>query len=215
MDFILSVEGIQCCSLSCIHNFIETIPLEKLGINQQILTQILSLVFNAEPISKQLMEESTNTLRALITRMPALNLTADQLEVLCSRCQTIGSLSVKMNVINLMSILAQRSTDLQFIEKITVLLMAGLQTESDLVLKAELFDALIDIHSEDNKTDSLLIKLDLINRLKQLAVLFKNEVSPGILFNFMLSSALHQIYGKFFKLEKKVMKTSFYWVIIF
>jgi len=117
-------------------------------------------------------------MRAIITQYTDINLTGDELEKLCVVCHNKNaSNTVKINVIKLMSVLAERSTDLVLIEKISLLLITALQNESDLVIRAEIFDAIIDIFSEDFKTDEIAKRIDLINKLKERALVFKKEVS--------------------------------------
>lgn len=165
---------VQMSSLACIHNLVLSLPNDKIGINIEVWNQICAIVFSN--CDSNLIEEATNTMRAMISINKDIILSDEELEKLCLLCNSsTASIAIKVNVIKIMGHLAERSTDLQFIEKVSCLLLEGLKNESNLVLKAEIFDAIIDIFSEDNKTDAVLKKLDL-NKLKEFAKIFKKEV---------------------------------------
>ncbi len=181
---IYSIESVKQCSLTCIHNLVLCVPNEKLGINELIWNRIYSIAFYSNEYN--LIEESTNTMRAIITRYSDISLSSDELEKLCLICHNKNaSNNLKINVIKLMSLLAERSVDLEFIEKISSLLITALQNEVDLVIRAELLDAFIDIFSEDYKTDTILKKTDLIKKLKECALSFKKEVS-FLIYKFLI-----------------------------
>lgn len=172
-----SVESVVICGLSVIHNMVECLSPDRTAIDDSLWSHIRALAFSGETVGRQVMEATTNTMRAILSREPAPGLTGAELDALCLSCRTLDSIAVKVNVINMMSVMAQRSADMEFVEHVSQLLMAGLQNETDLVVRAELLDALIDIHSADHKTDAVLAKLNLIERMKEFAIGFKREVS--------------------------------------
>ncbi|CAG2111360.1 unnamed protein product, partial [Medioppia subpectinata] len=182
-EIVNCIESIQLCSLTCVHNLVACISPQTLTIGDQLWKNIYHMVFDGSTGGQLLVEEATNTIRALIARHPTLTLTGDELDRLCAHCQTVaaaapgvGSIAVKINVINVLSVCGQRSPDPAFVERVAALLLTGVESERDLTVRAELFDALIDVFSEDHKTDSIAVKLDLIKRMKAAAVLFRKEV---------------------------------------
>lgn len=165
---------LQRRALICIHNFVLSFP-KKLSLNNEILKKICDLIFESN--EQSLFEDGTESLRAIISKSDLL-INCDQLERLFNICNQQGfSSRIKINVVKIMGILAERSNDMQFIEKVIVLFMNTLNSEIDLNLRAEIFDSLIDVLSEDEKTDSIIKKLLIINQLKELEKKFKKEVN--------------------------------------
>ncbi|CAG2172249.1 unnamed protein product [Oppiella nova] len=177
-EIVNCIQSIQLCALICVHNLVDCISPAKLPISEQLWKYIYNTVFDNNPgaDTDPLVEEATNTIRALIARTPGVAISADDLQKLCIYCQKSGSVGVKCNVINVMSVCGQRSQDMEFVERVAGMLLQGLESERDLRLRAELLDALIDIFSEDLRTDAVALRLDLINRMKGPAVLFRKEV---------------------------------------
>ncbi|CAG2100409.1 unnamed protein product [Medioppia subpectinata] len=185
-EIVNCIESIQLCSLTCVHNLVACISPQTLSIGDQLWKNIYHMVFDGSTGGQPLVEEATNTIRALIARHPTLTLTGDELDRLCAHCQTVaaaapgvGSITVKINVINVLSVCGQRSPDPAFVERVAALLLTGVESERDLTVRAELFDALIDVFSEDQKTDSIAVKLELIKRMKAAAVLFRKEANKA------------------------------------
>ncbi|XP_054164514.1 HEAT repeat-containing protein 3-like [Oppia nitens] len=199
-EIVECIQTIQLCSMTCLHNLVDCMSKQFSRtslLNEQIWRYIYSIVFgdnnthqNDIPVhqqcNQQLLEESVNTMRALVAGNQQLSLSVSDLDKLWANCLrlqqwTTGdgcSMAYKINVINLMSLCGQRSEDIGFIERLTELLLSGLVSAAgDLVVRAELIDALIDMHSEDHKTDPVLIKLNLISRLKSAALVFRKEVN--------------------------------------
>lgn len=116
-------------------------------------------------------------MRSILVRFSEIDLSASDIQNLLSVCNKPDvPTGVKINVIQIMGILGKRTNDLNFIQTISVMLLVGAHEDVDVILKAEILDALIDIFSIDDKTDEIAIKLALIPKLKELSKVFCKEV---------------------------------------
>lgn len=112
------------------------------------------------------------------------------LESLCTFAQqnaAIISSYTKVNIVRVMASVASgtilRSGNAptesvaQFVEQISNLLLNGFRADTDLVLRAEILDSLIDIYSDDNQlTMQLFKRMNLLATLKEFAGQYRREV---------------------------------------
>ncbi|KAI1292841.1 HEAT repeat-containing protein 3 [Halotydeus destructor] len=174
-----NVFSIQSNALVAIGNLVQSLDKEHLS-DSSLLTQRLMALIQSEISKKEqvLIAEAISVTRSLVTT-GILTVPSTDVPMFCQLVTTSSDPLLRISCIKILGIIGSKSEVCDEVEAITSFLLeiceSGNQSAS-LDVRSEAIDNVMDMHSEDTKTDSIVIKLNLLRRLEAINKAMRAEL---------------------------------------
>ena len=182
-EVIDSVDQLHRATLVCISNYVQCLKPDQTVVEQHLSERMLNLVKSEVKLvnsKRNLLAEAISVTRALVSDNYFSVADSELYPTLIQLITSVTDSLLIVNAIKTLGVIGSRLTDLNKIEEIATFLLTvtesvtQLERIEEIEIKSEAFDNLMDIFGEDFKTDSLVIKLDLVGRLRQSTKQFKS-----------------------------------------
>lgn len=172
--------SLQKDCLVCINNLAQCLPKEHLSGSLTLSSHLFELVKTEAANSKaQLLPEAVSVIRALVVNN-LLVITDSELPLFLGfASKSTNDDLLRVNSTKILGSHASTSFNLAEIESIVLLLLQIVESADSgakLDLKAEALDNIMDILSEDKKTDAIILKANITGRLEAISADFRAEV---------------------------------------
>ncbi|XP_069757725.1 HEAT repeat-containing protein 3 isoform X2 [Narcine bancroftii] len=201
---IAKMKRIQCRALTCLHNLLSALDLERLGGSSALHSlshHLRKLVFAQSEIPKnsEFLEAVTSAIRSLMQLMSSHNLpqqcmNAEQLMILCEAGAQCEDISTRVNVVAIMGIsgnvLAKEDNTAETLKMMGNFLLQVITKDSSIVVIGEALDAIIDIFADGKEAGKAADEMKLVQALKSFQPVFKLKIQKERKCNLTLDQRL-------------------------
>lgn len=175
-----TIVDVQRNALLCMSNLMQCLNKEDIADSCMLTQRLLNLVRSPRDLqcAKQaaLKPEAVGAIRALLVAN-LIEIPASDSELFCRELSSGTDDVVKVNSIKILGCLGSNSKLLAEVEAIGSFLLQLLESSAQLSIdvKSEAIDNLMDVFSQDSKTDAIVVQISLIARLREIGKKFRLE----------------------------------------